>query len=70
MKRTFNLILTLAAMLTMAQTAWATDETKTFTISSASGSGTITYGGNDFLVPVANMITYIYFEYYSYPVVQ
>ena len=57
MKRTFNLILTLAAMLTMAQTAWATDETKTFTISSASGSGTITYGGNDFLVPVANMMT-------------
>ena len=57
MKRTFNLILTLAAMLTMAQTAWATDETKTFTISSASGSGTITYGGNAFLVPVANMMT-------------
>ena len=57
MKRTFNLILTLAAMLTMAQTAWATDETKTFTFSSASGSGTITYGGNDFLVPAANMMT-------------
>ena len=31
--------------------------TKSFTISSASGSGTITYGGNDFLVPVANMKT-------------
>ena len=57
MKITFNLILTLAVMLTMAQTAWATDETKTFTISNASGSGTITYGGNDFLVPVANMMT-------------
>ena len=56
-KRTFNLILTLAAMLTMAQTAWATDETKTFTISNASGSGTITYGGNDFLVPDENMMT-------------
>jgi len=56
-KRTFNLILTLAAMLMMAQTAWATDETKTFTISIASGSGTITYEGNDFLVPVANMMT-------------
>ena len=57
MKRTFKLILTLAAMLTMAQTAWATDETKSFTISSASGSGTITYGGNVFLVPAANMMT-------------
>ena len=57
MKLSFHLILTLAVMLTMAQTAWATDETKTFTISSASGSGTITYGGNDFLVPVANMMT-------------
>ena len=59
MKLSFHLILTLtlAAMLTMAQTAWATDETKTFTFSSASGSGTITYGGNDFLVPAANMMT-------------
>ena len=57
MKLSFNLILTLALWLVAAQTAWATDETKTFTISSASGSGTITYGGNDFLVPVANMMT-------------
>ena len=56
-KLSFHLILTLAAMLMMAQTAWATDETKTFTISIASGSGTITYEGNDFLVPVANMMT-------------
>ena len=56
-KLSFNLILTLVVMLTMAQTAWATDETKTFTISSASGSGTITYGGNDFLVIAANMMT-------------
>ena len=56
-KQTFNLILTLALWLVAAQTAWATDETKTFTISSASGSGTITYGGNVFLVPVANMMT-------------
>ncbi|MBQ8116378.1 MAG: hypothetical protein IJ145_09715, partial [Prevotella sp.] len=56
-KLSFHLILTLALMLTMAQTAWAADETKTFTISSASGSGTITYGGNDFLVPDANMMT-------------
>ena len=30
-KRTFNLILTLAAMLTMAQTAWAATETRTAT---------------------------------------
>ncbi len=57
MKLSFHLILTLAAMLTMAQTAWATDETKTFTISNASGSGTITYQDNVFLVPVANMKT-------------
>ena len=38
-KRTFNLILTLAAMLTMAQTAWATDPVvKTFLLSSATRS--------------------------------
>ena len=36
-KRTFNLILTLAAMLTMAQTAWATDPvTKTYAFSTRS----------------------------------
>ena len=62
MKRTFNLILTLAAMLTMAQTAWATDETKVFTISHAVGDpnndycGTITYDGYDFLIPDANIM--------------
>jgi hypothetical protein len=61
-KRTFNLILTLAAMLTMAQTAWATDETKVFTISNAVGDpnndycGTITYDGYDFLIPDANIM--------------
>ena len=44
-------------MLLTTITAWATDETKTFTISNESGSGTITYGGNDFLVPAANMMT-------------
>ena len=39
MTQTFHLILTLAAMLTMAQTTWATDnETKTFTLSSVTGS--------------------------------
>ena len=61
-KLSFNLILTLAAMLTMAQTAWATDETKTFTISHAVGDpnndycGTITYDGYDFLIPDANIM--------------
>ena len=34
-KRTFNLILTLVAMLTMAQTAWAVELTKTFSFSTA-----------------------------------
>ena len=50
-KRTFNLILTLAAMLTMAQTAWATDnETKTFTLSSVTGSSNpLSYDGKVFL---------------------
>jgi len=32
MKLSFNLILTLAAMLTMAQTAWAVELTKTFSL--------------------------------------
>ena len=36
MKLSFNLILTLVAMLTMAQTAWATDETKTYAFSTRS----------------------------------
>ena len=35
MKRTFNLILILAAMLTMTQTAWAVELTKTFSFSTA-----------------------------------
>ena len=34
-KRTFNLILILAAMLTMAQTAWAVELTKTFSFNTA-----------------------------------
>ena len=50
-KRTFNLILTLAAILSMAQTAWATDnETKTFTLSSVTGSSNpLSYDGKVFL---------------------
>ena len=50
-KRTFNLILILAVMLTMAQTAWATDnETKTFTLSSVTGSSNpLSYDGKVFL---------------------
>ncbi|MBQ8059300.1 MAG: hypothetical protein IJ199_05715 [Prevotella sp.] len=61
-KLSFHLILTLALMLTMAQTAWATDETKVFTISHAVGDpnndycGTITYDGYDFLIPDANIM--------------
>ena len=56
-KQSFNFILTLVVMLTMTQTAWAAEETKTFTISNALGSGTITYGGNDFLVSESGMRT-------------
>ena len=50
-KLSFHLILTLAAMLTMAQTAWATDnETKTFTLSSVTGSSNpLSYDGKVFL---------------------
>ena len=61
MKRTFNLILTLALWL-VAQTAWATDETKVFTISHAVGDpnndycGTITYDDYDFLIPDGNIM--------------
>ena len=51
MKLSFHLILTLVAMLTMAQTAWATDnETKTFTLSSVTGSSNpLSYDGKVFL---------------------
>lgn len=61
-RKKFNLILALVMMLTMAQTAWATDETKVFTISHAVGDpnndycGTITYDGYDFLIPDANIM--------------
>ena len=50
-KRTFNLILTLALWLTMAQTAWATDETKTFTHSNITAGSTnqLNYEGNLFI---------------------
>ena len=50
-RQKFNLILTLAVMLTMAQTAWATDnETKTFTLSSVTGSSNpLSYDGKVFL---------------------
>ena len=54
-KRTFNLILTLAVMLTMAQTAWAADETKTFTVSSVTGSGNpLSYDGKTFITAMGN----------------
>ena len=47
-KRTFNLILTLAAMLTMAQTAWATDPvTKTYAFSTMTTSNGNTILAND-----------------------
>ena len=50
MKLLFHLILTLVAMLMMAQTAWATDETKTFTLSSVTGSSNpLSYDGKVFL---------------------
>lgn len=51
MKLSFHLILTLAAMLTMAQTAMAADnETKTFTLSSVTGSSNpLSYDGKVFL---------------------
>ena len=51
-KQTFNFILTLAAMLTMAQTAWATDETKVFSNSNIANGSTqnqLTYDGNLFI---------------------
>ena len=51
MKRTFNLILTLALWLVAAQTAWATDETKTFTHSNITAGSTnqLNYEGNLFI---------------------
>ena len=50
-KQSFNLILALVVMLTMTQTAWATDnETKTFTLSSVTGSSNpLSYDGKVFL---------------------
>ena len=52
MKIKFNLILTLATMLMMAQTAWATDETKVFSNSNIANGSTqnqLTYEGNLFI---------------------
>ena len=51
MKLSFHLILTLAAMLTMAQTAWATDETKVFSNSNITAGSTnqLNYEGNLFI---------------------
>ena len=51
MTQTFHLILTLALWLTMAQTVWAADnETKTFTLSSVTGSSNpLSYDGKVFL---------------------
>ena len=55
MKLSFNLILTLAAMLMIAQTAWAADETKTFTVSSVTGSGNpLSYDGKTFISATGN----------------
>ena len=50
-KLSFHLILTLALWLTMAQTAWATDETKTFTHSNITAGSTnqLNYEGNLFI---------------------
>ena len=55
-RQKFNLILTLAVMLTMAQTAWAADdETKTFTVSSVTGSGNpLSYDGKTFISATGN----------------
>ena len=55
-KLSFHLILTLAAMLTMAQTAWAADETKTFenaTIQKGN-TGQLTYNGEILFSAVGN----------------
>ncbi|MCR5366502.1 MAG: hypothetical protein K6E67_10220, partial [Prevotella sp.] len=49
-KLSFHLILTLALWLVAAQTAWAADETKTFTVSSVTGSGNpLSYDGKTFI---------------------
>ena len=56
MKLSFHLILTLAVMLTMAQTAWAADETKTFenaTIQKGN-TGQLTYNGEILFSAVVN----------------
>ena len=56
MKLSFNLILTLVAMLMMAQTAWAADETKTFenaTIQKGN-TGQLTYNGEILFSAVGN----------------
>ncbi|MBO5627292.1 MAG: hypothetical protein J5953_16095 [Prevotella sp.] len=56
MKQKFNLILTLAAILSMAQTAWAADETKTFenaTIQKGN-TGQLTYNGEILFSAVGN----------------
>ncbi|MBQ3805200.1 MAG: hypothetical protein II844_05270, partial [Prevotella sp.] len=54
-KLSFHLILTLAVMLTMAQTAWAADETETFTVSSVTGSGNpLSYDGKTFISATGN----------------
>ena len=56
MKLSFHLILTLVAMLTMAQTAWAADETKTFenaTIQKGN-TGQLTYNGEILFSAVVN----------------
>ncbi len=52
MKLSFHLILTLALWLTMAQTAWAADETKVFSNSNIANGSTqnqLTYDGNLFI---------------------
>ena len=55
LRQKFHLILTLAVMLTMAQTAWAADETKTFEMSSVTGSSNpLTYDGHNFLCITGN----------------
>ena len=54
-KLSFNLILTLALWLVAAQTAWAADETKTFTVSSVTGSGNpLSYDGKTFISATGN----------------
>ena len=56
MKQKFNLILTLAAILSMAQTVWAADETKTFenaTIQKGN-TGQLTYNGEILFSAVGN----------------